>query len=47
MPQLEANLGSSGWILSEEYVRYLDDASALEPPYPYDFIAKAAAPRGE
>jgi aryl-alcohol dehydrogenase-like predicted oxidoreductase len=45
MPQLEANLGSSGWTLSEEQVRYLDDASALQPPYPYDFIAKAAGPR--
>src|SRR5580700_8393445 len=45
MTQLEANLGSSGWTLSEEHVRYLDDASALQPPYPYDFIAKAAGPR--
>ncbi len=45
MTQLEANLGSSGWTLSEEHVRYLDDASALQPPYPYDFIAKAAEPR--
>ena len=45
MTQLEANLGSCGWTLSEEYVRHLDDASALQPPYPYDFIAKAAAPR--
>jgi aryl-alcohol dehydrogenase-like predicted oxidoreductase len=45
MPQLEANLGSSGWTLSEEHVRHLDDASAVQPPYPYDFIAKAAGPR--
>jgi aryl-alcohol dehydrogenase-like predicted oxidoreductase len=45
MTQLEANLGSSGWTLSEEHVRHLDDASALQPPYPYDFIAKAAGPR--
>jgi aryl-alcohol dehydrogenase-like predicted oxidoreductase len=45
MPQLEANLASSGWTLSEEHVRHLDDASALQPPYPYDFIAKAAGPR--
>ena len=45
MPQLEANLGSSGWTLSEEHVRHLNDASALQPPYPYDFIAKAAGPR--
>jgi aryl-alcohol dehydrogenase-like predicted oxidoreductase len=46
MTQLEANLGSSGWTLSEEHVRHLDDASALQPPYPYDFIDKAAGPRG-
>jgi len=45
MTQLEANLGSSGWTLSEEHVRHLDDASALQPSYPYDFIAKAAGPR--
>ena len=45
MTQLEANLGASGWALSEEHVRYLDDASALQPPYPYDFIAKAVGPR--
>jgi aryl-alcohol dehydrogenase-like predicted oxidoreductase len=45
MTQLEANLGASGWILSEEQVRYLDDESALQPPYPYDFIDKAAGPR--
>jgi aryl-alcohol dehydrogenase-like predicted oxidoreductase len=45
IPQLEANLGSSGWTLSEEHVRHLDDASAVQPPYPYDFIAKAAGPR--
>jgi aryl-alcohol dehydrogenase-like predicted oxidoreductase len=45
MTQLEANLGASGWTLSEEHVRYLDDASALQPPYPYDFIDKAAGPR--
>jgi aryl-alcohol dehydrogenase-like predicted oxidoreductase len=45
MTQLEANLGASGWTLSEEHVRHLDDASALQPPYPYDFIAKAAEPR--
>ena len=45
MYQLESNLGSSGWILSEEHVRHLDDASDLQPPYPYDFIAKAAGPR--
>jgi aryl-alcohol dehydrogenase-like predicted oxidoreductase len=46
MAQLEANLGSSGWTLSEEHVRHLDDASVLQPPYPYDFIDKAARAEG-
>jgi aryl-alcohol dehydrogenase-like predicted oxidoreductase len=45
MTQLEANLGASGWTLSEEHVRHLDDASALQPLYPYDFIDKAVGPR--
>jgi aryl-alcohol dehydrogenase-like predicted oxidoreductase len=43
--QLETNLGSTGWKLSPEHVIYLDDQSALEPPYPYDFIENAIGPR--
>ncbi|MBV8814341.1 MAG: aldo/keto reductase, partial [Verrucomicrobia bacterium] len=46
MQQLEANLGSVGWHLSEDQVAYLDEASAIAPPYPYDFIANAGVPRG-
>ena len=45
MEQLEANLGSVGWSLSEDQVSHLDDASAVAPPYPYDFIANASGPR--
>lgn len=36
MEQLEENLGSIGWRLSEEEVRELDDASRLYVTYPYD-----------
>jgi aryl-alcohol dehydrogenase-like predicted oxidoreductase len=45
MDQLEANLASVGWNLSEDEVVFLDDASAVAPPYPYDFIADAAEVR--
>jgi aryl-alcohol dehydrogenase-like predicted oxidoreductase len=45
MDQLEANLGSVGWSLTEDQARYLDDTSAAAPPYPYDFIADAAKSR--
>jgi aryl-alcohol dehydrogenase-like predicted oxidoreductase len=45
MDQLEANLASVGWNLSEDQVVFLDDASAVTPPYPYDFIADAAEGR--
>ncbi|WP_055475669.1 aldo/keto reductase [Gordonia sp. HS-NH1] len=33
--QLLDNLGAAGWSLTTEQVRYLDDASAVEAPYPY------------
>ena len=45
LDQLENNLGSVGWKLSEDQVVFLDDASAVAPPYPYDFIADAAEAR--
>jgi aryl-alcohol dehydrogenase-like predicted oxidoreductase len=37
--QLEDNLGALGWRLEPEHERALDDASAIEYGYPYDFIA--------
>jgi aryl-alcohol dehydrogenase-like predicted oxidoreductase len=43
--QLESNLGSVGWALSAEQRARLNDASALTPPYPYDFIARASGGR--
>ncbi|WP_420594165.1 aldo/keto reductase [Deinococcus sp.] len=39
--QLEANLGASGWTLSAAHTAYLTAASAVNAPYPYDFIADA------
>ncbi|MBV8900030.1 MAG: aldo/keto reductase [Verrucomicrobia bacterium] len=45
LAQLEGNLGSTGWELSPEHVKALDDASEYPLVYPYDFIAKAAADR--
>lgn len=41
LEQLEDNLGASGWILDEEQVEELSDASALEDVYPYRFIRNA------
>ena len=45
MRQLEDNLGSVGWALSAEQRARLNDASAINAPYPYDFIGRLAAPR--
>lgn len=33
--QLRQNLGAVGWNLTAQQVRRLDEASAVEPPYPY------------
>jgi aryl-alcohol dehydrogenase-like predicted oxidoreductase len=33
--QLRQNLGAVGWNLTAQQVRKLDEASAVEPPYPY------------
>ena len=38
MSQLESNLGAAGWELTPEQMDRLNQVSALEPPYPYDFI---------
>jgi aryl-alcohol dehydrogenase-like predicted oxidoreductase len=45
MEQLESNLGAGGWALSAEQMDRLDQVSAVEPPYPYDFINNAQARR--
>ena len=41
MEQLENNLASVGWELPQEQLEQLNEASALELPYPYDFIRRA------
>jgi aryl-alcohol dehydrogenase-like predicted oxidoreductase len=38
---LEDNLASVGWSLTDEQVARLNQASAVQLPYPYRFIAKA------
>jgi len=39
MEQLADNLGAAGWSLTPEQTARLDDAGALEAPYPHDVIA--------
>jgi len=39
--QLDDNLGALGWQLSPDELSQLDKASAIEPGYPYDFLAGA------
>jgi aryl-alcohol dehydrogenase-like predicted oxidoreductase len=36
--QLDANLGSTGWALTEDHLARLAEASAKPLPYPYAFI---------
>jgi len=45
MAQLEDNLGTVGWSLSEEQRARLNDVSAIEAPYPHDFILRNMGPR--
>lgn len=41
MEQLENNLGAVGWELSQEQMDRLNQASAVQLPYPYDFLEGA------
>jgi aryl-alcohol dehydrogenase-like predicted oxidoreductase len=43
--QLESNLGSVGWTLTDAQMETLDKASEMKAPYPHDFIAPAQANR--
>jgi aryl-alcohol dehydrogenase-like predicted oxidoreductase len=43
--QLEDNLGCLDWELTEEEVAQLDQVSAVETPYPYEFIDRSSADR--
>ena len=43
--QLDANIGSTGWSLTPEQAKKLDDASARRLPYPYEQQARLAQPR--
>ncbi len=41
LEQLKDNVGAAGWLLSEEQLARLNQASDVTPPYPYPFIAGA------
>jgi aryl-alcohol dehydrogenase-like predicted oxidoreductase len=41
LEQLEDNLGAATWTLSTEQMERLNEASAPELPYPYDFVQNA------
>ena len=44
--QLNDNLGASGWSLTEEQVRRLNEVSELPVSYPYDLAAETQQRRG-
>jgi diketogulonate reductase-like aldo/keto reductase len=41
--QIDDNLGAGGWSLSEDQMNRLNEASAIELGYPYDFIQRLNA----
>jgi aryl-alcohol dehydrogenase-like predicted oxidoreductase len=41
LAQLEDNLGAADLVLTDAQMKRLDDASAFEVGYPYDFIQSA------
>jgi diketogulonate reductase-like aldo/keto reductase len=43
--QLDDNLGCLDWELTEEEVTQLDQVSAVETPYPYEFIDRSSTDR--
>ena len=43
MEQLESNIGATGWALTAEEVKRLNEASDRPLPYPYDFHRNAGA----
>ncbi|MBZ0295430.1 MAG: aldo/keto reductase [Anaerolineae bacterium] len=45
LKQLQDNLGSVGWSLSEEHMTKLNDASDMPGPYPYDAIGRSIGNR--
>ena len=39
LAQLEDNLGADGWMLSPEQIKRLNQASAKQLPYPYNYLS--------
>ena len=46
LPQLEDNIGATGWSLSPDQVARLDEVGSYPLPYPYESIAQQRAIRG-
>lgn len=44
LEHLQDNLGATDWALSDAQVAALNAASALTPPYPYEFVYKVQRP---
>jgi hypothetical protein len=40
MEHLEDNLGAGGWLLSEEHMIQLNEASEVPMSYPYEYIQR-------
>ena len=45
LEHLDDNLACLAWRLSDEELARLTEVSALEPPYPYEFLARNSALR--
>ncbi|XP_070537823.1 1-deoxyxylulose-5-phosphate synthase YajO-like [Ptychodera flava] len=45
LQQLDDNMGASGWELTQQQMDELDEASKVEPPYPYEIITKMGKDR--
>jgi len=46
LKQLEDNLGATGWALTDEEIRCLDEVSEIELPYPYNFLKRYSRRKG-
>ncbi|HLA42265.1 MAG TPA: aldo/keto reductase, partial [Aggregatilineales bacterium] len=45
MQHLESNLGAVGWTMDAELRQQLDDITAINAPYPHDFVGRNAVAR--
>ena len=47
LAQLEDNLGSLGWSLTNQEMERLDEVSAIPEPYPYEMINRLNKSRSQ